>query len=204
MVIFIEGPRHVGKTYLINKFLEQNNDSDVEYYKFYFADYIDKLNLHRFDQDPALHYFSLGNIMTILELNNTLLKDKVLIFDRSVFSAYVWAQLRERLTEEEAKNEFKKLLHDTTLYENVKVLYMTRTKEPTESRTKDYFDEFDDYQKEDRLFKNLFSEFFVQINDQKRENQLTYFSNDFTEDSVESFIGQLDRLINKKKVLKDV
>ena len=67
MILFIEGPRHSGKTYLINNFLSVCNDPRIEYYKFYFANHIKMLDLVKLDDSAALHYFSLGNIMTIME-----------------------------------------------------------------------------------------------------------------------------------------
>ena len=87
MILFIEGPRHSGKTYLINNFLSVCNDPRIEYYKFYFANHIKMLDLVKLDDSAALHYFSLGNIMTIMEMNlRPEYRDKIWIFDRAIFS----------------------------------------------------------------------------------------------------------------------
>jgi predicted AAA+ superfamily ATPase len=89
MILFVEGARHCGKTFLINKFIENCNDPRLEYYKFYFADHIKTLDLVELDSDPSLHYFSLGNIMTIMEMNlRPEYRDKIWIFDRAIISAY--------------------------------------------------------------------------------------------------------------------
>jgi len=201
MVIFCEGPRNSGKTYLIEKFFEQNEDPNIIYYKFYFAKYIKQLGLQRFDNDPALHYFSLGNIMTILELNQTEFKDKILVFDRSIFSAYVWAQLRNRLTKDEAFAEFKKIVNDRNLYSNTRVLFIHKVlSDDVECRTdKDFFDKFEDYEKEFKAFGEIFSAFMLEVNDRSKGNSLNYFANEFTDESVDEFKKQLYKLIAENK-----
>ena len=114
MILFVEGARHSGKTFLINKFVEDCNDPRVEYYKFYFANHIKTLDLVGLDSTPSLHYFSLGNIMTIMEMNlRPEYQDKIWIFDRAIISAYTWAILRNRLTRNAAELEFLKLLNTT-------------------------------------------------------------------------------------------
>ena len=111
MILFIEGPRHSGKTYLINNFLSVCNDPRIEYYKFYFANHIKMLDLVKLDDSAALHYFSLGNIMTIMEMNlRPEYRDKIWIFDRAILSANAWAILRGRLSIESAKSEYSKLV----------------------------------------------------------------------------------------------
>ena len=120
MILFIEGPRHSGKTYLIERFLEQNTDPRVEYYKFYFANHLKTLELQWQEDQPGLHYFSLGNIMTIMEMNlRPEYKDKIWIFDRAIISAYTWAILRNRLDIPRAKAEYLRLL-DSELFTNCK------------------------------------------------------------------------------------
>ena len=97
MILVIEGHRHSGKTFLIEKFFEQNTNPKVHYYKFQFAKYIDQLEMRDQDAGPGVHYFSIANVLTILELNQTILKDQILVFDRCIFSAYVWSIYRERM-----------------------------------------------------------------------------------------------------------
>jgi hypothetical protein len=99
MILVIEGARHSGKTFLIEKFFEQNKNPKVHYYKFQFAKYIDDLGMRDQETGPGVHYFSIANVLTILELNQSLLKDKIVIFDRSIFSAYTWSILRKRMEE---------------------------------------------------------------------------------------------------------
>jgi hypothetical protein len=96
MIIFCEGPRHSGKTHLIDEFFKQNSNPNVIYYKFKFAKYIDDFGMRDQESGAGVHYFSIGNILTILELNKTLLKDKIVVFDRCIYSAYVWSIYRNR------------------------------------------------------------------------------------------------------------
>ena len=45
MIVFIEGPRHVGKTHLMESFFRRNENPDIIYYKFAFAKYIEDLGM---------------------------------------------------------------------------------------------------------------------------------------------------------------
>ena len=111
MIILIEGHRHSGKTFLMEKFFEENKDPKIHYYKFQFAKYIESLGLRDQEDGPGVHYFSIANVLTILELNQSILKDQVIVFDRCIFSAYVWSIYRERMDNERLTNEFRKILN---------------------------------------------------------------------------------------------
>ena len=141
MILFIEGPRHSGKTFLINNFLASCNDPRLEYYKFYFANHVKNLGMVADDQSPSLHYFSLGNIMTIMEMNQRPeYKDKIWIFDRAIVSAYTWAILRGRLSATKAELEYFSLLK-SELYQNCKTLVVSVTGQTGDSaRSKDTWD----------------------------------------------------------------
>ena len=122
MIISIEGPRNTGKSHLLNSFLEKNENPNVIYYKFLFAKYIDQFNMRDQESGPGMHYFSLGNILSIFELNQTLFKDKIILFDRCIHSAYVWAIYRERLGREKLLAEYSKILN-SELYTNCSTFY---------------------------------------------------------------------------------
>jgi thymidylate kinase len=199
-LIIIEGHRHSGKTHLIEKFLEQNTNPKVHYYKFQFAKYIDELGMRDQDTGPGVHYFSIANVMTILELNQSLLKDQILIFDRCIFSAYVWSIYRERMDQFRLLNEFQKIL-TSDLYQNSKVVYIDRAdKIEIVKREKDYFSNFENADAEKELFERIFSEFKNEINDSTRNNEFTRMTNRFNDDSIEEFNQMLNNLINSSMI----
>ena len=157
MIILIEGHRHSGKTFLMEKFFEENKDPKIHYYKFQFAKYIESLGLRDQEDGPGVHYFSIANVLTILELNQSILKDQVIVFDRCIFSAYVWSIYRERMDKDRLANEFRKILN-SELWQNCKILYVSRPTEiTTEVREKDYFENFENLESEKNLFDKLFS-----------------------------------------------
>lgn len=195
-LIIIEGHRSSGKTHLIEKFFEQNTNPNVHYYKFQFAKYIDELGMRDQDSGPGVHYFSIANVMTILELNQSLLKDQILVFDRCIFSAYVWSIYRERMDQFRLLGEFKKIL-TSDLYQNSKVVYVDREENiKIAKRGKDYFDNFENAEAEKELFERIFSEFRDEINDSTRNNDFMRITNHFNEDSIDQFNQMLNNLIN--------
>jgi thymidylate kinase len=198
MIIFIEGCRNTGKTTLLTKFFEQNTNPDVVYYKFYFAKYIEEFGITKYDNGPGVHYFSIANVLTILELNQSLLKDKIVIFDRSIFSAYTWSILRKRMEENILLNEFKKIL-DSDLYRDCTVLFLDKDEEvkQEQKRTKDYFDQFENYSQEKIIFETLFSLFENKIENTDRNNHFINFTNNFDSESISNFIKLLSQLIKK-------
>ena len=196
MIILIEGHRHSGKTFLMEKFFEENKDPKIHYYKFQFAKYIESLGLRDQEDGPGVHYFSIANVLTILELNQSILKDQVIVFDRCIFSAYVWSIYRERMDKDRLTNEFRKILN-SELWQNCKILYVSRPTEiNTEVREKDYFENFENLESEKNLFDKLFSEFIEVITDDKLNNSLIRFKNNFDQLSEERFIAVLTQLAN--------
>jgi thymidylate kinase len=192
-----EGARHSGKTFLIEKFFEQNTNPDVHYYKFQFAKYIDDLKMRDQETGPGVHYFSIANVLTILELNKTLLKDKILVFDRCIFSAYVWSIYRERMGQFRLLEEFRKILN-TDLFQDVKLLYVERDESvKIIKREKDYFGNFENADREKEIFERIFSEFNNQITDLSRNNEFSRVTNHFDDDSLTQFNRMLDDLINR-------
>jgi thymidylate kinase len=196
-IIMIEGARHSGKTFLIEKFFEQNTNPNVHYYKFQFAKYIDELKMRDQETGPGVHYFSIANVLTILELNNTLLKDKILVFDRCIFSAYVWSIYRERMGQFRLLEEFRKILN-SDLFNDVKLLYVDRDESiEITKREKDYFGNFESADHEKELFERIFSEFNTQITDIKRNNEFSRITNQFDDASSIQFNRMLNDLINR-------
>lgn len=196
MIILIEGHRHSGKTFLMERFFEKNKDPKVHYYKFMFAKYVDELGMRDLEAGPGVHYFSIANVMTILELNQSILKDEIIVFDRCLFSAYVWSIYRERMEKERLVLEFEKILK-SELWQNCKIVYVKRPFEvSTAVREKDYFENFENANAEKMLFEEMFSRFLKHIEDKTRENRLVRFTNNFDELSTERFDLLLEMLIN--------
>lgn len=189
MILFIEGPRHSGKTFLINKFLESCNDPRIEYYKFYFANHIKTLGLVGLDSDPSLHYFSLGNIMTIMEMNQRPeYKDKIWIFDRAIVSAYTWAVLRKRLTLDRAEQEFMTLL-ETDLFADSKTLVIAVDGQTSDSnRVKDTWDGAHSTKEEQELMARFIDLGQHQLSNPQKNNEASIMLNGFNEKSVETFV----------------
>ena len=199
MIIMIEGHRHGGKSFLIDKFFEHNTNPKVHYYKFQFAKYIDDLKMRDQETGPGVHYFSIANVLTILELNKTLLKDHILVFDRCIFSAYVWSIYRERMGQFRLLDEFKTILA-SDLYQDVKLLYVEREGNiEIKKREKDYFGNFENADQEKELFERVFSEFKTQISDSSRNNEFSRMTNYFNGTSSTLFNEMLTDLINSGK-----
>ena len=198
MIIFCEGPRHSGKTHLIDSFFAQNKDPNVIYYKFKFAKYIDDFGMRDQETGPGVHYFSIGNILTILELNLSLLKDKIVIFDRCIYSAYVWSIYRNRLDREKLLREFESIL-ESHLYSNCALLYIDRAESiVTQKREKDYFGNFENANAERSLFSELITKFEPYAKDSAKNNLLFNFTNSFNQQSVTDFNQLLVDLIKQK------
>ena len=196
MIVIIEGHRHSGKTYLIEKFFEKNTNPNIHYYKFQFAKYIDDLGMRDQETGPGVHYFSIANVLTILELNQTLLKDQILVFDRCIFSAYVWSIYRERMGTFRLLEEFRKIL-TSDLYQNSKILYVERSGDiEITKREKDYFGNFENADHEKKLFERIFSEFRSEITDSSRNNRFDRMTNYFDDTSSTLFNEMLTDLLN--------
>jgi thymidylate kinase len=201
MILIIEGHRHSGKSYLIDKFIKQCEIPNVHYYKFQFAKYIEDLGIRDQEDGPGVHYFSISNVMTIFELNQTLLSDKVLVFDRAIFSAYVWSIYRERMEKGRLLTEFERLLLNK-IYDNVTVVYVNREESVgiEKREDKDYFGNFENADAEKEIFEEIFARFDNLINDPAKRNRFTRFTNHFDEISCEAFNSLLTDLINNRTV----
>jgi len=198
MIILIEGVRGTGKTTLLDNYFKQNTNDNIVYYKFAFSDYIKNLGFEDQEKGPGVHYFSISNILTILEISNTLLKDKHIVFDRSIFSAYVWSIYRNRLPKKRLIEEFKKIL-DSSIYNNCKVIRIENEKGhvPEERNKEDIFNKYESFNEEDLIYKEVFSEFAVQLTDSSRNNELVSFTNKKDDNSFELFNNLLDKIVDK-------
>lgn len=200
MILFIEGPRHSGKTYLIQKFMDQCTDPRVEYYKFYFANHLKTLDLEWQEDKPGMHYFSLGNIMTIMEMNlRPEYKDKIWVFDRAIITAYAWAIIRKRLSPIKARTELRDLL-ESGLYVNCKTLFLVPNGQTgDDKRQKDHWDGLVKTEEEVDLMAGLIQERIYDLANTGRGNTLHFARNDFDEASVNLFIQSCNDALGLNK-----
>lgn len=198
MIILVEGPRGAGKSYLVDEFFKSNQDPKILYYKFKFTDWIKILEIEDQEPGPGVHYFSISNIITILGISSTFLKENHVVFDRSIFSAYVWSIFRKRMDRERLLTEFNNFLL-TDSYSNCKLIYVNRSNEVNAiSRVKqDGFDVFENYEAEKLIYDDVLFRFRDQITDSSRANEFFEFTNYLNEDSVESFRVLLYDILNK-------
>jgi len=204
MLILVEGSRHVGKTHLMDAFFAQNTDPRVQYYKFQFSKYLSDLGLEDQETGPGIHYFSIANVLTIFELNNTIFKDKILVFDRSIFSAYVWSMYRRRMHEGRLMDEFEAVLSNSELFHDVSVLHITRSADLNDSdrdKSHDYFDNFENPEIESRYFSKVYYQMTRHMADTTRNNSLEYFNNNFDEESIARFNKTMNNIVNSIPVL---
>lgn len=196
MIVLVEGPRGTGKSHLIDNFFAQNTDDRFVYYKWNLASCVEFLDLN--DKGEVTHYFSLGSILTILEMGNTIFKDKVLVLDRSIFSAYIWAIYRKRLPNEELMVEFMKIL-SSPIYQECKVIYTLRdeTVKEFDRGKKDIFDKYQNYRLEKQEFDEVFTIFNKEINKWERGNNTILFNNKFDTKSQADFNKLLNSFVDK-------
>lgn len=201
MILFVEGPRHSGKTFLIKQFIEQANDDRLEYYKFYFANHIKTLGLTEKDASPEMHYFSLGNIMTIMEMNGREeYRDKIWVFDRAIISAYTWAILRGRLSKIDACTEYQKLLCQSSLYQNCKTLVVSVEGQTDDSqRSKDIWDGVHSTEDELALMNSLIGIGRSELNYRGLGNEIQFVNNRFDQNSITDFNAVASELIGLNK-----
>lgn len=198
MIILIEGPRGSGKTHLLKELKKRVNDNDVMFYKYGFVKHMKTLNMEDQENGPGLHYFTISNTLTILELHKAILADKTIIFDRGVFSAYAWSIFRKRLDSNRLNIELSRLLRDE-LYYNCHVVYVT-TARPELRTDKDLFDKYENYKIEDISFNKLFKLNEKSICNVKKRTSLTRFKNDMDKLSESLFFQTLINIIETRKI----
>lgn len=198
MIIMIEGPRGVGKSTLVDNYFKQNTNDKVVYYKFAFSDYIKDLKFEDQEQGPGVHYFSISNIITILEISNTFLKDKHVVFDRSIFSAYVWSIFRNRMPKDRLIEEFRSLLN-SPIYNNCSVIAIENPEGhiPAERNKSDIFNKYESFNEESKIYSEIFNIFDKIINDNNKGNFGYTFINDKDENSFKRFNNLLDNIVDK-------
>ena len=199
MIIFIEGTRHSGKTYLLNQLIERHGaDLNLLYYKFYLANEYSAIVKDWDKSDKGIHYFSMGNIMTILDLHKQF-PEKIFIFDRAHITAATWAALWNRITFDEAQSELAGLINRPG-YQDCKTIMIdapTQFKQD-QARQKDLWDGLVSAKEEKRLMLKLIEDAPFRFKDAREGNSFDHFTNNFSQDSVDEFCELIQRLVRDK------
>jgi hypothetical protein len=173
MITIFEGPRNSGKTYLSSKFSEIRN---LPVFKFDFVGWFNKLNLR--NDAKETHLFATGKELMLLQLNrDSHLYDFIL--DRGFATVLTWGILAERITEEEATNQLK-MMHESGLLQNLKIVYVVGNNPIGMERQKDNWD----YMNGDNTENEIMSRIMDTI---KKEYgvDVILIENDFTSSSIE-------------------
>jgi len=164
MIIIIEGAQGSGKTHLINslkrnlKFADEyppHQFKNVIFYKYKHVEYMDKLEFNDIEGDESFHYFTISNTLTILGLRDLVMSDKVFVFDRGIFSAYVWSILRKRVDADRLKKELTNLLNLDS-YNNCHIIRIKSNTGMKRDHT-DIFDKHANVGLENNIFDQLFN-----------------------------------------------
>ena len=114
-MIFIEGPRNAGKTYLLERFLKENPNRFFTY-KFPYFDLYSRLGLEK-ELNAGTH-FSYGKDLDLLSLAKMNLLPENLVLDRGFISTIVFAMIFRKAKEEKMTHYIELIKY---LYKNVKM-----------------------------------------------------------------------------------
>ena len=114
-MIYIEGPRNAGKTYLLDKYLKENPNKFFTY-KFPYYDLYEKLDLEK--ELNAGTYFSFGKDLDLLSLAKMNLLPNNIILDRGFISTIIFAMIF-RGAKEEQMTRYIELIKEK--YQGIKI-----------------------------------------------------------------------------------
>lgn len=144
MITIFEGPRNSGKTFLSSRY---SNLKKLPIFKFDFVGWFNKLKLD--NESHETHLFAAGKELMLLQLNRDgLLYDFVL--DRGFVTVLVWGILTERITEHDALLQLK-LIHESGLLKNVRIVYVVGENPDGLTRSKDNWDYMNGNNKESEI-----------------------------------------------------
>lgn len=119
-MIYIEGPRNAGKTYLLERYLKENPNKFFTYKFPYFSLY-EKLNLEK-ELNAGTH-FSYGKDLDLLSLAKMNLLPENLILDRGFVSTIIFAMIFRKAKEEEM-TRYIELIKDKYKDVKINILYI--------------------------------------------------------------------------------
>lgn len=178
----IEGPKNVGKTYLLQQ-------SGFRTYKFPFISYFEKFlktdNNNTGANDKTTYHFTTSYDITLLSMFQAGLLDKAQpsVIDRGFISNLVLGVLQGRITDEDAY-KFMDFLNEQGYLKNLVIVYVDKDdKQSGRKVDKDQW-EYLGYEAQDAKFREYLSYY----------NDLTHtdfieFKNDFTPEAVTQFKG---------------
>ena len=170
-MIIIEGPRNVGKTYLLNKL-------EFPYYK---LSYHKLMTMYSFSTDETVG-FQYGKDYTLLQLNVSGFLPDNLIVDRSFISSIVYSRIFKRKN----PGTLNKYFYDVLMryWHNIKLVFVYG-ENPVQDRVKDTMD--------DLLYKDQLETYEKYIT-RLSQRDVTWFENKFDEKSVSEFMKIIHRL----------
>ena len=202
MIILCEGPRGAGKSHLVNGFFRHSeavNNNPFLYYKFNFTQYLKELELfERFGDGAEVHYFSISNIFTIFELAQDQWKNRIVVMDRSIFSAYVWSIYRNRMNRSDLMAELYKFISGP-VYRDARIVYVKKASGASSPNrgSKDEFDKWENYDLEKQIYDEVFNDIGDLLLDSTKGNSITIFENEFDLESESRFNTLLNSMIDK-------
>ena len=119
-MIYIEGPRNAGKTYLLERYLKENPNKFYTYKFPYFSLYED-LDLNK--ELNAGTYFSYGKDLDLLSLAKMNLLPENLILDRGFVSTIIFAMIFRKAKEEEM-TKYIELIKEKYQQVKMNILYV--------------------------------------------------------------------------------
>ena len=171
MIVIIEGSQGSGKTHLVRSlknYVEREGLENIIFYKYQHVAHLSNLDIEHIEPDSSFHYFTISNTLTILELHQTILSDKVFIFDRGVISAYVWSILRKRLRESDLYKELYNLLSND-LFSNCHIIRIKADRQMERDHS-DIFDNYTDTNVENVIFDMIIDKNKNLLQDVRRSN----------------------------------
>jgi len=172
MIIIIEGSQGSGKTHLVRSlkknYVEREGLENIIFYKYQHVAHLRNLDIEHIEPDPGFHYFTISNTLTILELHQAILSDKVFVFDRGVISAYVWSIMRKRLSDGALNREFRNLLNNK-LFSNCHIIRIKANLQMDRDHS-DIFDNYTDTNVENNLFDILIRHNIDLLQNQEKNN----------------------------------
>lgn len=119
-MIYIEGPRNAGKTYLLERYLKDNPNKFFTY-KFPYFNLYENLSLDK--ELNAGTYFSFGKDLDLLSLAKVNLLPENLILDRGFVSTIIFAMIFRKAKEEDM-TKYIELIKEKYQEVKINILYV--------------------------------------------------------------------------------